>query len=405
MQRLQNGQRVQIISKDPTIYSSDGSEFNVGDLGTIKSQSNGEKYWVSLTNQSGKYFEILIDRIHLQTVNRLILPPPAPALPPPPAPIKRCYRPEQYLGKYVKIISNIFNSPELNIGSFGTVIGMVEDRHQIRFQNGKVLNVHESDFEVVPQLNSSGMNGGSSNNLRDGLIQQKMVKYMKKINLIGGVLPPDLAKPIRPLCAPGPNKSHKIFIYAHALMAGRPFLLKKGRSLITFFDLGVLTPMDLQFEKETRDFYQAGNTFFENDDKSYTETPGVDSFRTKFAANPSSPPLKIRNHIGEKLVNDQILQLNCPLRHCSIHCITPGNIIIHYPVQFIKSADNGAGTKGENIDTILLSDLIDYIIGDNPPPDEYYTFFINTCRGCAHLPPPIAAATRQISALADEDKK
>jgi len=237
--------------------------------------------------------------------------------------------------------------------------------------------------------------------------KQKYLKYKKKYldlkNKLGGVLPDGLLRPIIPMYDFG--KSTKIIVKAHGTMLGSQYSIPAGVNIINLSALEDGIIMDERIDQRLLEFYEAGNVIFDNDDKTNVKTAAGSGVEGQLRE--ADPRINIRNHVGPMLVNDMYLDFEnkCPGAACTL------DIIKNFIPGTSKPADTknlkipytfGPPPRSENIKNILLSDLINLILGGdgiNPPAaGSNITIIVRACRVVdPEIPKPSKEAMRLAS--------
>jgi hypothetical protein len=110
-------------------------------------------------------------------------------------------------------------------------------------------------------------------------------------------------------------------------MLAEPFILPKGVNIITLTQVGNACSLSARIDDAIRSFYNSGNTFFKNKDKSTKLTDEGIAFERML--QDSSFEYKLKNHVGNGSItmNNQIFQFHgtgCATGVaglCSIDCI------------------------------------------------------------------------------------
>ena len=212
--------------------------------------------------------------------------------------------------------------------------------------------------------------------------KQKYLKYKRKYlelkNQLGGKLPENLVYPIIPIAQIGSNISNKYIIRSHGAMTGKSFSIPAGINIINLSELENSVPLSKPFDDDLFNFYTSKNTIFENDDKSKKKTENGERLEQMW----KSRGYNFRNHPGPMTVNDMILSFtgNCIGHACEVDVIEDFNKG-HIQKRNIK-LKYIFHDRVEEIKTILLSDLINFILGGNGIDNcgGNFTFIINACR-------------------------
>jgi hypothetical protein len=217
--------------------------------------------------------------------------------------------------------------------------------------------------------------------------KQKYLKYKKKYlelkNQLGGKLPEHLVYPIPPIALIESNKSNKYIIRSHGVMTGKSFFIPAGINIINLSELENAVPLNKIFDNELFAIYDEKNTIFENNDNSRKKTDLGEKFENTWKSRSGFEKINFKNHPGPMIVNDMYLSFtgNCIGDACSVDVIEDFNKR-HITKRNIKLNYIFHGGHVEEIKTILLSDLINFILGGKGI-NNYggnFTFIINACR-------------------------
>ena len=169
-------------------------------------------------------------------------------------------------------------------------------------------------------------------------------------------------------------------------MIDNTFVLPKGASFITLTNVNEICPMDFEFDKQFKYFYENKHkhTLFEKNDKSTIKTKEGKELE-KYLTNKFGIQFNFKNHVGDGKTrfNDMILDFhhNCSDFACSIQCIDRKEVCNPTTIKTGVS---------KPIQIIRLSELINK--------EGFDTYIIIACRSLPiDSPPKIPKLHRRIS--------
>jgi hypothetical protein len=294
-----------------------------------------------------------------------------------------------------EIIKNIINS----INKKETIENESESEKK---RNIQIQKQRELEF---PTTGKFKINNLQSNGIRE-------IKSSKELNLFlnkkGGSIPNNLLFPQKPYCL-----GSTTIIRSHGKIIKEQFDIPKNVNIITLKELGNKCPLNPYMDMEIFNFYESGNTIFEDNDKSYTLTYNgkrlqdrLNNFggNVKFEDNDnsSSKPNRrnlysiiFKNHVGPIKVNNFELNftgIGCTTTlnpNCAIDCINNKNGTITTSRNIIPKWHTKRGLI--NVENIKLNELIGYN-GYNS------SYIVIACRGFdSNFTPRSTALARSIT--------